>query len=292
MHRWTDVELAALDDLILEIAEEDHPLTVRSMFYRVVSAGGAPKAEESYRRIMRRVLHLRRSGALPYGYITDGSRLTYRPDVFRNGYQAVHSAHRFYRRDLWQAQDTYVEIWSEKDAISSVIWPTTDDYGVPLLVTRGYASESFLHNSAQVIKAQGKPTVIYQLGDHDPSGVDAWRATQERLQEFCRMQFDDDPDGAHLEFERLAVTPEQIADMQLPTRPTKSSDTRAKGFDGNSIEVDAIPSPTLRSIVADAITSRIDARAWAIEQQIEAGEKEDLFALIDSYDEQRGARFE
>ena len=119
------------------------------------------------------------------------------------------------------------------------------------MIARGYASESFLWQAAEQIKAVGKNAIIYQLGDHDPSGVDAWRHTQTRLLEFI----DDEVD---VYCERLAVTPEQIEEMSLPTRPTKSSDTRSQGFAGESVEVDAIPSPTLRAIVRDAIDEYVD----------------------------------
>ena len=47
--------------------------------------------------------------------------------------------------------------------------------------------------------------------------------------------------SAGVVFERLAVTPDQIHELGLPTRPTKASDSRAKGFDGGSVEVDATP---------------------------------------------------
>ena len=32
---------------------------------------------------------------------------------------------RTFRRALWDNQETYVEVWSEKDAISGVVYPVT-----------------------------------------------------------------------------------------------------------------------------------------------------------------------
>ena len=55
-------------------------------------------------------------------------------------------------------------------------------------------------------------------------------------------------------FERLAVTEEQIDSLALQTRPTKTTDSRSARFDGESVEVDAIPSSTLQAIVDDAIS--------------------------------------
>jgi hypothetical protein len=66
----------------------------------------------------------------------------------------------------------------------------------------------------------GRDVFIYQLGDHDPSGVDAWRDFRDKVTGFLGG-----PMGVEdLYFERLAVTPEQIDTMSLPTRPTKGTD--------------------------------------------------------------------
>ena len=56
---------------------------------------------------------------------------------------------------------------------------------------------------AQAIVAADKPVYVYQLGDHDPSGVGAWTDFQRKVTDFA-------PD-AEVTFRRLAVTPGQIA---------------------------------------------------------------------------------
>ena len=110
-----------------------------------------------------------------------------------------------YRRDLWIDQGVHVEVWTEKDAIRGVISPVTAEYDVPLMISRGFSSETFLYETAEDINDEGNPAVIYQLGDHDPSGVAAWDDIQRKLRDFV----DDDID---VTFERIAVTPEQIAE--------------------------------------------------------------------------------
>ena len=106
-------------------------------------------------------------------------------------------------------------------------------YDVPLMVARGYASLSFLHSAAEDINELDVPAFIYHLGDFDPSGVNAGEKIEETLRELA-------PD-AEIIFERIAVTPEQIEEWGLPTRPTKASDSRAKGFGS------AFPSNWMRS---------------------------------------------
>jgi hypothetical protein len=142
------------------------------------------------------------------------------------------------------------------------------------MIARGFASESFLWSTANTIRQQdraGKDVVIYQLGDHDPSGVAAWEHVQTRLAEFA-------PD-AYIHFERLAVTEQQIAAYNLPTRPTKTTDSRAKNFVGESVEVDGIPTSILREVVENAILSWIDPEQLRITKMVEEQELEGLRAM-------------
>ena len=177
-----------------------------------------------------------------------------------------------YRRTLWHNQAAEVHIYTEKDAISGVILPVTQRWDVPLGVIRGYSSESFTWQVAQSVMAAPADVFIYQLGDHDPSGVDAWRAFTDKVFSLVAERFGDAESWLH--FERLAVTPAQITTMNLPTRPTKQTDSRAAKFDGESVEVDAIPAPVLRQLVEDAITQYIDRDALRVTRFAEQSERD------------------
>src|SRR5262249_14445233 len=155
----------------------------------------------------------------------------------------------FYRKNLWADADSYVETWLEKDALAGVIYPVTSMFDVPLMVARGYASLSFLYNAAEYINALDVPAHIYHLGDFDPSGVNAGEKIEETLRELA-------PD-AEIYFERIAVTEQQIDDWNLPTRPTKKSDTRSKGFGDISVELDAIEPNRLRNLVQETIEQHL-----------------------------------
>lgn len=266
--RRTRAEIAELEEAIYEVAEAERPVTVRGVFYRVMSRGLVPKTEAGYRVVQNRTLLMRRAGALPYGWIADGTRVQMKPSTWSGVEEVLEHTARTYRHALWLDQAAHVEVWSEKDAIRSVILPVTAQFDVPLMVSRGFASESFLWETAEAIRADGKPAVILQLGDHDPSGVSAWQHIQRRLREFA-------PE-VDFEFERLAVTPEQIAELGLPTRPTKATDSRARTFDGESVEVDAVPSPELRRLVEEAIEARIDQEQLRLTRIAETSEREVL----------------
>jgi len=48
---------------------------------------------------------------------------------------------------------------------------------------------------------------------------------------------------------------------------------------GESVEVDAIATTVLRTIVEDAVTRYIDDRALAVTRMVEAQERDDLLAM-------------
>jgi hypothetical protein len=177
---------------------------------------------------------------------------------------------------LWRDADCYVEIWIEKDALAGVIYPVTDLSDMPLMVARGYASLSFLHSAAEAIGELDVPAFIYHFGDYDPSGVNAAEKIEETL---CELA----PD-AEIHFEWSAVTPEQIAQWNLPSRPTKTTDSRSKNFGDISVELDAIPPAELRDLVEDVISQHMPDHQFRILQQAEASEREIIMRLVNGMD--------
>ena len=270
--RRTAAQIDALDQVIVDVLTVDNPMTVRGVFYRVMSAGAVPKTEKAYRTVQRRVLALRRAGEIPYSHISDGTRWCRKPESWTDVDQMLDDAASSYRRAMWHDQTHHIEVWSEKDAISGVVYPITSDWDVPLMVARGFSSETFLWNSAAEITRIGKPAVIYQLGDHDPSGVAAWEHIKKTLTGMAPT--------VDFTFERIAVTEQQIVDLQLPMRPTKATDTRSTSFAGESVEVDAIPSSVLRELVKDAITGWIDPEQLRLTEMVEAQERLVLKQLV------------
>jgi hypothetical protein len=211
--RSTKVEVERRRDAFHDLVEGAQPATVRQIYYLATVAGLVPKTENGYNIVQTDLTLMRRSGALPYGWLADSTRWQRKPNTFGSVEEALKETARLYRKDLWRDADSYVEIWLEKDALAGVVVPITSQFDVPLMVARGYASLSFLHEAAEYIADLDVPAYIYHLGDYDPSGQDAARAIDESLREMA-------PD-AEIHFERLAVTPGQIAHWRLPTRPTK-----------------------------------------------------------------------
>ncbi len=262
----TRAEMSARMAAILAIVHEIQPCTVRQAYYQATVRGVVEKTEPGYDKVQRAIVELRRSGALKYGAITDNTRWMRKPTTYGSLAEALDDAARFYRRDLWRSAAAYCEIWLEKDALSGVIIPITSRYDVPLMVARGYASLTFLASAAEAISGQGRPCFIYHLGDLDPSGVNAGEKIEQTLRELA-------PD-AEIHFERLGVTDLQSTQWKLPSRPTKTSDSRHKKFGrADSVELDAIHPETLRDLVEAAIVRHIDPNQIATLEAAEASER-------------------
>jgi hypothetical protein len=267
--RRTKAAVSSIRAAIRDILESDHPQTVRQVCYALTVRGVIKKDETEYHRtVIRLLVQMRELGEIPFGYIADNTRWQRKPTTYVGLDACLNAAANFYRRDLWAAMPVYVEVWCEKDALAGVLIEETDPYDVPLMVARGYSSITFLHAAADAIKVKGKPTYIYYFGDLDPSGTDAARDIEAKLRRYA-------PE-AGIHFERPAVTREQVTEWNLPSRPTKIKDPRAKKFVGTSVELDAIPANKLRKLVRDCIERHIDQRQLAVLRAAEESERETL----------------
>jgi hypothetical protein len=272
--RRTKAEIEALDEALWEIVEQFRPVTVRQVFYQAVNRGLVPKSEtKGYRVVQRRLVVLRQSGEIPYGNIVDGTRYVHGHRRYNDLDEFTSYAAGLYRKDYWATADVNVEVWLEKDALKGVLVPTVvNECGLGLHVTRGFASITYLQEAAEDIEGDGRPAYVYVLTDFDPSGVSIAEKVEAELTERAP--------GADITVERLAVNREQIEQWDLPTRPTKSTDTRARKFQRlhgtDSVELDAIPPDQLRQLVKNAIDSHMEP--WRLEQfkMVEREERETL----------------
>jgi hypothetical protein len=229
--RRTKAAVADIRQAIVNILTEDHPQTVRQVFYALTVRGVIAKAEAEYHQtVVRLLVEMREKGTIPFGWLADNTRWQRKPTTFTGIEACLNSTSQFYRRDLWAAMPVYVEIWCEKDALAGVLLEETELYDVPLMTARGYSSLTFVHSAAMAIKAKGKPAYIFHFGDLDPSGVDAARDIETKLRRYA-------PE-AEVHFERPAVTRAQVEEWNLPTRPTKQTDPRGKKFNNpTSVEL-------------------------------------------------------
>lgn len=156
-------------------------MTVRQLYYRAEVEGlpGIDKTESGYDKIQRQVLLLRRTGLLPYRHIADLTRWMRQPTTFDSVEEALQETARLYRKALWRDADVYVEIWCEKDALAGVIYPVTALYDVPLMVARGFSSETFASRRSRRVSTMIEHTSSITLATSTAPGATPPRARRE-----------------------------------------------------------------------------------------------------------------
>ena len=279
--RRTKAEIQGIRSAIVAVLKGDHPMTVRQVFYQLVVRGVIEKTEEQYQgTVIRLLTEMRMAGSIRFDWIVDESRRRISNRTYNSIADAARDTARFYRRSALRECPDYIEIWSEKEALAGVLEDAAGDYDVDVLVSKGMPSLTQLHSSACMIARAaraGKDAFIYQFGDHDPSGVLIPKTIDRRLSELCQKLGCDPP-----LIERVALTKEQITRFNLPTRPTKREGNRhAHKFEGDSVELDALPATELRSMVREVIERHISERNLTVLRAAESSERELLYAWAD-----------
>ena len=276
-HRRTRAEIQEICEAVEEVLCEDHPQSVRHVFYRLCSAPYrlVPKNDTGYRTVQNKLMALRVDGQVPWKWVSDGTRWRRVEDSYDSPAEAVRAVAEHYRRDLWRRTPVYTEVWCESDSMAGVLIQETARYNVPLMASRGFSSRSYLHQAAKEIEAQRRPAFLYYMGDWDPSGKLIPEVIQRQLQEFA-------PD-AEIHFERLLVTSKQIRDWQLPTAPAKRS-SHSKGFRGGTVEAEAIPVHTTRRLLRDAIERHLNLKEVAVMDTAEESERNWLVEIAEAMD--------
>jgi hypothetical protein len=246
-----------LIDAAVGILTAESPMTIRQLFYRLVSKGLIPNDRKHYQLVSRVMTKARDDERCSFDHIVDRSRPAYSPNVWEDASGYAEAVKRGYRKDYWATQPNHVEIWVEKDAIIGSIEPTTDELGVTIRVGRGFLSTTKAHDIAERFTVIDKPITVFYLGDHDPSGQDIERDLYQRILSY---------DSGYFDLQRLAIHKEDISKFDLPPLRIKDGDMRAAKFRAQHgeecVELDALPPDELRRRVREAVEDLQDRELW------------------------------
>jgi hypothetical protein len=264
-------KIAKMVEIIEEYSEQNLRLTARQLYYQFVSRDLIANTPAEYKKLTALLTDARYAGLVDWGAIEDRGRVPEIPSEWSSIASLVRGALQSYRLPRWANQDCYVELWVEKQALAGVLAPLANEFHVPLMVNKGYSSASAMYESAQRIISCAKLTIIFYLGDHDPSGEDMVRDIQTRLEEFGVED---------LVVRKLALTMDQVQQYNPPPNSAKITDSRAAAyitkFGNSSWEIDALPPNVLSALIRQAFLSVIDMDAM---DEVKAREEKDRAAL-------------
>lgn len=272
--------------LINEMAEY-WPMTVRQVFYQLVSKELVANSIKEYKNVSKVLADLRIHEHVSWDAIEDRSRRIIEKrgvtDLEVHLKEKAESLFGYYNRCLVQNQGNYCEVWTEKDALTGIIADETWIYCTRIVVARGNASTTYLHQYAERARAatkRGQKPVILYIGDLDPSGARMPVTTQERLKTRHNI---------NVEIRRLALNPDQVAAYRLPCSiEPKKTDTNYRWFverygNINAVEVDSLHPKTLREIIKTGLESCLDVEDMVEQQKIQNKEREKLKRLESAF---------
>lgn len=242
-------------------------LTVRQLYYQLVAKDLIPNKEREYKRIIRLCNDARMAGLIDWDALEDRTRFFRSQARWASGSDILQAAAESYHEDLWKDQGNRVFVIIEKDALVGILENVCRSLDVPILAARGYPSVTVLREfaEAQILPAMSEEqdVVVLHLGDHDPSGIDMTRDIRDRLDIFTS-----DGRGGNMSVHRIALTMDQIRELNPPENPAKETDIRFAGYVAryghSSWELDALPPAYLEALVKDNIQDLIGTNAWKI----------------------------
>lgn len=233
-----------------------YKITLRQLYYQLVARGIIPNTKSDYNKLGDLLSDARMGGYVDWNSIEDRGRVPKRHGEWTSLEDILDSVQSSFRLPRWEHQENYVELWSEKDALASVLQPITDHYHINLVINKGYSSTSAMYFASKRLEdavEQGKDITILYLGDHDPSGLDMDRDIRDRMEVF-------QIEG--LDVRRIGLTMAQVRMLNPPPNPAKITDPRAEGYIAEhgdiSWEVDALPPEELDRLVRDSIEALTD----------------------------------
>lgn len=254
-------------------------LTLRQLYYQFVARALIPNTEKSYTRLGNIISDARRAGMIDWNSIVDRTRFLRKLSSWDKPQSILESARDSYHRDLWANQDKRLEVWIEKDALVGVIENVCQENDIPFFSCRGYVSDSEMWAGAmRSLKHRDneQDVLILHLGDHDPSGIDMTRDITDRLKLFMFQR--------NIEVRRIALTMEQIEELNPPPNPAKITDSRyenyASRYGTESWELDALEPNYIVNLIEQEILAEKDTDRWDEVYSQQESEREQIATVI------------
>jgi hypothetical protein len=273
------------NDIIDTYRSQGYTLTLRQLYYQFVSRDLIPNTERSYKNLGSAISDARDAGLIDWEAIEDRGRGVKAWLIDEDEKSVLDMIEYRFAMDFWQRQNCYVEVWVEKDALSSVIERACRKRSVPYMACKGYLSASEAWRAGQRFEDAAdmgaERLVMIHLGDHDPSGIDMTRDNADRLQLYSR--------GADIDVRRIALNMDQVRQYDPPENPAKVTDTRAadyiRKYGHSSWELDALEPSVLEALIEREVSDLIDEEIWDETEAEQRQRREILKSLHDRFDD-------
>ena len=179
----------------------------------------------------------------------------------------------------------------EKSSLEPVLGPVAEQYGADLYLATGEVSDTILRQMASRTAAEQGPLVVFYFADSDPSGWQMGISVARKMQALSVLL-----GGFGFEVRLVALTPDQVRELRLPSTPLKATEKRAGKWMARTgteqTEIDAaiaLRPAELEQIARDALDPFFDATlASRFEQARQDWEEEAQEVIDEGLDGDRG----
>ena len=231
-------------------------LTLRALHYQLVSIGMINDIQH-YKRTINAMIDARWGGQIAFEQFSDLDREMVGEIQIEDAKEQIKNWMNSYRKNLWENQIYYPEIFIEKKALQGIFQNICNKWNIALGACKGYPSLTFLNNAQKRFGdavSLGKIPIIIYFGDYDPSGEDIPRSIKENIEKFGIYD---------INVKRIALMENQVIEWKLPHAPTKNTDTRTANWAGlGQVELDAVKPEKLIELCENAILEIFDKSAY------------------------------
>lgn len=229
------------------------PITVRQLYYQLVSQGVIKNGK--YNTLDAYLTDLRKKDILDWELFEDRNRYFHKINTIKPATDMKDLVSSYITNlklppiDKWHGQDYYIELWYEKDALSSYFQHIADKWHILCFANRGY--NSFTMNKEtqnRLAENKDKNIVILYAGDYDPHGFVIYENLKKVL---------------NVKIERIALTKEQIEQYNLIEMPDLKGVEKIKNdftrlYGNKAYELDALPPTVLMNLLGSSISKYFD----------------------------------
>ncbi|MEU5163830.1 hypothetical protein AB0G74_30035 [Streptomyces sp. NPDC020875] len=254
----------------------DGGVTLRQVMYRLVSEGVLPHTPSMYRHLSSHLAKARREERFPD--LIDTLREVHVPSAWPDATAFLREAVGWFGLDRTEGQRP-VYVAAEKDTLRQMFTAWLAEFGIPVLVVRGFASQSYADVVRRRTDRQGSATLLW-FGDFDASGAEIER-------DWVRRTAD-----CWSEVRRVLLTHDQVQRYGLPPAEGKHGDprwpafARRHGFDPArpvQWEVEALEPAELHRLVLAAVDPYIDRAVLDRQVAREEEQRRALAAFLDGW---------
>jgi hypothetical protein len=241
-------KIGALRDLLVNLLQEHErdgaiPTSARFLYYELVQRGQISKQKTGARRpdqnLHDALIDVREDGRVQWDWIVDETRNVDDFTGYRSVKDGVLSQLPHIDLDPWRGRAPM--ILTESRSLAGVLRPIVQDYRCRIASTNGQCGGFLRTDIAPLLRPDNK---VSYFGDLDLSGGQIEENTRRVLEQVI---------GGQLDWERIALTEQQVRDHDLPVI-TKRDRRYKDGRPHEAVETEALR----QTVLMDILRARLD----------------------------------